>query len=159
VARSFDDGNKLADYINGGKFDYLSAFILSRSLIHGYLIVTTSPLCALHTKRLKSQFPGLYQLNYTRRDRKSRSQQSSGSFLRSFLRLQSLITVVSLHVRSKNTEQNQSCLLQFSRHKSPTVMSSFVNLLPTTLSINQRRTEFFVNSTKFMFCIVLLISI
>jgi hypothetical protein len=39
MAGSSDDGNKLAFYINGGKFDYLSAFILSRSLLHGYLIV------------------------------------------------------------------------------------------------------------------------
>jgi hypothetical protein len=119
VAGSFDDGNKLADYINGGKFDYLSAFILSRSLLHGYLIVTTSPLCALYAKPLKSQFPGLYQLKYTRTDRKSRSQQSSWTFLSSFLRLRSLITLVSLHVTSKNTEQNQNCLLHFNKHKSP----------------------------------------
>ena len=131
---SFDDSNKLADYINGGKFDYLSAFILSRPLLHGYLIVTTSPQCALHAKPLKSQFPGLCQLNYT--DRKSRSQQSSETSLRSFLRLQSLISVVSIHATSKNTEQNQNCLLQFHKHKSPTGMLWFVNLLQTILYLS-----------------------
>lgn len=141
MAGSSDDGNKLANYINGGKFDYLSAFILSRrSLLHGYFIVTTSPQCARHAKPLKSQFPGFYQLNYT--DRKSRSQQSSGTSLRSSLRLQSLITVVSLYATSKNTEQNQNCLLQFNKNKRSTVTSWFVNLLPTAPLINQRSADF-----------------
>jgi hypothetical protein len=109
VAGSFDDGNKLADYINGGKFEYLSPFILSRYLLHGYLIVTTSPQCALHARPLKSQFPGLYQLNYT--DRKSRSQQSNETSLCIFwdFSLSLLLSQSMLQDRTRNKIRTVSC--------------------------------------------------